>query len=81
MKDTLISLVENAQKTGGIVTFTDGLSAPAADLLWTELGATILKAYDDLNKEGVEVLLDIRKVDYSARDAVDAKEEECHCNA
>ena len=74
MQKALISLIQDAQSTGGIITFTDGLSAPVADLLWTDLGETILKAHDALKKEGVEIQLDIDEVDYSSKDAVDKEE-------
>ena len=74
MQNPLIQLVEEAQSTGGITTFTDGLSAPTADLLWTKLGKIILEAHEALKKEGVEIQLDITEVDYSAKDAADARE-------
>jgi len=74
MKKALTSLIQDAQATGGIITFTDGLSAPAADPMWTDLGTTILQAHDALKKEGVEIQLDINEVEYSSKDAVDAEE-------
>jgi hypothetical protein len=69
MKEALTSLISDAQATGGIVEFTDGLSAPAADPAWTDLGATILKAQDALEKEGVELRLNINVVDFPSDEA------------
>ena len=69
MKDVLIELIDNVQATGGLIEFSDGLTAPQADPTWTDLGATILKAHDALEKEGVNMRLQIEEVDYSSEEA------------
>lgn len=69
MKDVLIELIDNVQATGGLIKFSDGLTAPQADPTWTDLGATILKVADALEKEGVNMRLEIEEVDYSSEEA------------
>lgn len=69
MKDILIELITDIQNTGGLIEFSDGLTAPAADPTWTDLGATVLKAHEELEKAGVVLRLNIEEVDYSSDDA------------
>lgn len=69
MQEALISLIQDVQATGGIITFTDGISAPAVDPTWTDLGKTVLMAYDALEKEGIEIRLYVDEVEYSSKDA------------
>ena len=69
MIEALTSLISDVQATGGIIEFNDGLSAPAAEPAWEDLGATILKAHDALEKEGVELRLNINVVDFPSDEA------------
>lgn len=71
MQDVLIDLIQNIQATGGIITFSDGLSAPAADPTWIDLGDTVLKAHEALTKENIHIKLYIEDVDYSSKEAED----------
>ena len=69
MKEALTSLISDVQATGGIIEFSDGLSAPAAAPTWTDLGTTILKAHCALEKEGIELRLNITEADYPSEEA------------
>jgi hypothetical protein len=69
IKESLISLVSDVQATGGIIEFSDGLSAPSADPTWTDLGNSILKAHTELEKAGVEIRLTITDADCLSSEA------------
>jgi hypothetical protein len=58
-----ISLIKDVNTAGGLVRFTDGLTAPAAEPSWTELGATILLAHEALKADGVVIGLHSYDVD------------------
>jgi hypothetical protein len=68
MRKVLESLIDDIQSTGGLITFNDGLSAPATDPTWTDLGATVLEAHAALEKEGVSIRLYINEVEHASTD-------------
>jgi hypothetical protein len=63
LRAALISLIKDVNTAGGLVRFTDGLTAPAAEPSWTELGATILLAHEALKADGVVIGLHSYDVD------------------
>jgi hypothetical protein len=53
LRAALIALIKDVNTAGGLIRFTDGLTAPAAEPSWTDLGATILQAHEALKADGV----------------------------
>ena len=55
----LATLVEDVEAAGGLVTFSDGLTAPMCDLSWVDLGSTVLKAHKSLKAAGIKQNLSV----------------------
>ncbi len=68
MMKPLLSIVEDAQRTGGLLRFSDGLYAPAADPTWVDLGQTIFDTFTMLQNHDIDVTLDILNTDSTSRD-------------
>lgn len=71
MQAALISLINDIQDSGGLITYTDGFSAPAASPSWTDLGSTVLAAHKALEDEGVEIRLYVEESDLASSDVDD----------
>ena len=68
-EEHLISLITDVQNTGGLIEFSDGLFAPAADPTWTDIGQTIFQAHSALESNGITLRMNIEDVGYSSKEA------------
>lgn len=65
----LKNLIDTIETTGGLVRYSDGIVAPAADESWIDLAEVVLQAKEELDAQGESVKLTITDVDYSSKDA------------